>query len=762
MEKRNKNIVIVTHYYTPHIGGIEIVAHNQAKQLVAEGHTVTVITSKLAFDKTKYSIDGVSIVRVKAYNIFEKWGIPFPIFSPKLWFVLSKIVRNADVVHVHDAFYMSSFFAVLSAKLYKKPIVLTQHIAFVSHPTKIVNLIQRIVYRTTGALIFSFSNTIITYNGRVKYFLKIQGVPERKIIFLVNAVDTQLFKPISIHEKAELRRKFGLNSDEKILLFVGRFVHKKGFSAVLDARSDKYKILCVGGETPREKFENIIFLGKVDQKQLSEIYQIADIFILPSEGEGFPLSIQEAMASGLPVITMKDIGYAEYGLDEKTVYFIEAPVEKSLKLAISSIVSNDELLKEMALYSVGYAQSKFDWSSVVSQLNKIYDSLLQNKKQSIIKKKIAIVSDAVYPFNKGGKEKRIHDLTNRLSKKGYEVTLYCMKWWEGERIIKKDGVTFYAISPYYTLYSGNRRSIKEAIFFALHCFKLITKSFDIIEIDHMPHLVLFTTKIICVLKRKTMIVTWHEVWGKEYWKKYLGLAGIFAYWIEKVSSHLPDLIISVSEQTTRGLRDILKTKKIIVTIPNGLDLEEIKKLTPSIIGSDVIFAGRLLVNKNVDVLLRAISILSKQNPNISLCIIGEGPERMKLEGLVEELGIKNNVIFQNFFENHDDLYRALLASKVFVLPSTREGFGIVALEANASGLPIVTIDHPENAARDLVVDGKNGILTPLNEDEMAEAIKKSFELKKKTSDYVTYIKKYDWNSIISNVVTVYESVGSKI
>ena len=99
------------------------------------------------------------------------------------------------------------------------------------------------------------------------------------------------------------------------------------------------------------------------------------------------------------------------------------------------------------------------------------------------KLKIAIVSDAVYPYNIGGKEKRIYELTTRLAKKGHQVTIYTMKWWEGTRqhplgsSVTHEGVRFEAISPLYPLYDGERRSIKEAIMFALNCFKLILNIF---------------------------------------------------------------------------------------------------------------------------------------------------------------------------------------------------------------------------------------------------------------------------------------------
>ena len=64
------------------------------------------------------------------------------------------------------------------------------------------------------------------------------------------------------------------------------------------------------------------------------------------------------------------------------------------------------------------------------------------------------------------------------------------------------------------------------------------------------------------------------------------------------------------------------------------------------------------------------------------------------------------------------------SSKVFVLPSTREGFGIVVIEANACGIPVITINHKDNAARDLIEEGKNGFVCQLNEEEIAKRIKR--------------------------------------
>jgi glycosyltransferase involved in cell wall biosynthesis len=371
--------------------------------------------------------------------------------------------------------------------------------------------------------------------------------------------------------------------------------------------------------------------------------------------------------------------------------------------------------------------------------------------------KIAIVSDTVYPYFKGGKEKRIYEMSTRLAAQGNDVTIFCMQWWAGDKAIKENGVTLHAISPLYPIYHGKRRSIKEAIFFALHCLTLLNKDFDVIEVDHMPHLVLFPLKIVCLLKRKKMIVTWHEVWGKTYWKEYLsrGVKGWLAYRIEKASAQLPDLIVSVSEHTTKALKKSLGTKRPIVTVNNGLDMVNILSNKPTPQGATILFAGRLLTHKNVDVLIRATALVLKNHPAVSLWVVGEGPARTSLEALTKELGIEASVSFLGFLKEEGELYRIMQASQMFVLPSTREGFGIAALEANACGLPVITIDHEQNATRDLIVNGENGILVPLDEAALAKAIESLLGSRTNRAIYRSYAEKYDWNRAVSQMQKIY-------
>lgn len=376
--------------------------------------------------------------------------------------------------------------------------------------------------------------------------------------------------------------------------------------------------------------------------------------------------------------------------------------------------------------------------------------------------KIAFVYDAVYPWVKGGAEKRVYEIGKRLANKGHEVHWYGIGWWwpeKGQKDIEFDGIHLHGVSRPLDLYTGDRRSIKEAIYFALKLFpKLMEEKFDIIDCQGFPFFSCFTTKIHSLLGKSTLIITLHEVWN-EYWYDYLGMAGFFGIIIEKATVNLTDKIISVSVKTKRDLKEIKASERSIV-ISNGIDFEYIMEIKASQERSDIIFAGRLIKEKNVDFLIEAVSIIKERIPDIKCFIVGDGPERAKLEKLTEKLCVQENVIFKGFVEDHDDLITYMKSSKVFVLPSEREGFGIVVLEANACGLPVITVNHKMNAASDLIIDNKNGFVASFSSDEIAEkTLDMIYKKEKIEENCIKMAKMYDWNSIVDSLERYYMSIA---
>lgn len=373
--------------------------------------------------------------------------------------------------------------------------------------------------------------------------------------------------------------------------------------------------------------------------------------------------------------------------------------------------------------------------------------------------KIAFVYDAIYPYIKGGGEKRYYEIAKRLAIKGHEVHLYGMKLWDGPNVTQKEEIYLHGICPSKPLYTKDgRRSILQAICFGINCLKLIKEDFDVIDCCGFPYFSLFTCKLVCLLKGKKLNSTWHEVWGKDYWKSYLGSLWIFGYVVEKLAVKIPDKIIAVSPATAFRIKNELGYIGPILTVPNGVNLEEIKSIKPSRVKSDIVYAGRLLDFKNVDLLIKAVGLIKNQLPRIKCLIIGDGPEKNKLLELSNKLKLEQNVQFTGFLPKHEDVYALIKSSKVFVLPSIREGFGIVVIEANACGIPVTTVNNKDNAAKDLVIEGKNGFICQLDEEKITKRIiwilknNLSRKMKKTCMDLTN---KYDWDKISNGIEEVY-------
>jgi len=365
--------------------------------------------------------------------------------------------------------------------------------------------------------------------------------------------------------------------------------------------------------------------------------------------------------------------------------------------------------------------------------------------------KVAYVYDAVYPWVKGGVEKRIYEISKRLVQKGHEVHWYGLKWWHGPKDVEYDGVYLHGVGEWGELYTDGRRSIREGLYFGWKILRELKDDFDVIDCQEFPYFPCFSAKLRSSDSR--FFITWHEVWG-DYWFDYLGKKGFFGWLVERLTFKLTSNNIAVSEKTKRDLEKM--GVNCVGVIPNGIDFEWIQGVEEGE-GSDVIFAGRLIKEKNVDLLLRAVALLKEDIPGIKCIVVGDGPERGRLEQLVKELGLEDNVKFTGFLSNYRDVISYLKGSKVFVLLSVREGFGIVVLEANACGLPAVTVNHKNNAASDLITN-ENGFICGLSCEDIADKIRMALESGNKMKDKcVEFARDYDWDKITEMVESCYRN-----
>jgi glycosyltransferase involved in cell wall biosynthesis len=373
--------------------------------------------------------------------------------------------------------------------------------------------------------------------------------------------------------------------------------------------------------------------------------------------------------------------------------------------------------------------------------------------------KIAFIYDVIYPWVKGGVEKRIWELSVRLSARGHDVHIVGMKYWEGPDSLKKDGVTLHGICPPQPLYADGRRTIGEAIRFSTHLVPfLMREEFDIIDCQQFPFFPCFPVKIATMLKKKPLVITWHEVWG-DYWYEYLGWKGIFGKITERLVARLTPNTISVSRTTAEKLRHLGGLHESCI-IPIGINPEQVTSVPPSPQPSDIIFVGRLIKEKHVDVLVRAFALLKSESPNLTLLLLGDGPEREPLRILIRDLAVEDRVILKPFLDSHDEVIGLMQSSHVCVIPSTREGFGIAALEALACGLPVVTVDHPDNAIRELITKN-NGFLSTLSVHDLAGTIRAALlKYPVMKTACIRSAEFYDWNTIAGHLEKYYRTVSS--
>ncbi len=370
-------VLFVSHYYAPHVGGVEIVVRNQAERLAARGRQVRVLTGAPGARAGREQVAGVAVTRVAAWNGLERaFGVPFPVCAPSLLVAAWREVRRARVVHLHDAQYLTSWAAALFSRLTRTPYVLTQHVDLVDHPSRLVRLAQRLVHRVAGRPVLRGARTVFVLNDRVRSFVVGAGVAETDVELLPNGVDTEAFHPADRRQRAITRAGRRWAGDDVVVLFVGRPAPKKGFDVVRASTDPAYRIVAAGTAGSQragtgQGQPDVELLGILPAEQLPAVYRDADVFVLPSRSEGFPLTVQEAMASGLPVVTTDDWAYDCYRLDRSMVRLVE-PTPQAVRAALRELAGSPDLRRDMGEYSRSVAVRKFSWEAHLDVLDHTY------------------------------------------------------------------------------------------------------------------------------------------------------------------------------------------------------------------------------------------------------------------------------------------------------------------------------------------------------------------------------------------------------
>jgi glycosyltransferase involved in cell wall biosynthesis len=343
-------------------------------------------------------------------------------------------------------------------------------------------------------------------------------------------------------------------------------------------------------------------------------------------------------------------------------------------------------------------------------------------RESMKRLRVAVVSDALYPWHKGGKEIRYLHLLDGLPDHEMDVTVYSMNWWDEtppDVTTTSGSLTYIAICRRLPLYRGTRRSITQALTFAVSTLRLLTREFDVIEADHMPYLQLIPLRVVAWVKRVPLVVTWHEVWGDDGWNSYIGRAGFAAALLERLCVRLPTRIVAVSMGTRDKLVEMGAKLHHIEVIPNPLDVGDLLGTVALSSAPELLFVGRLLAHKHADLAIEATRILVDRGRDVRLGIVGVGPEEIKLHELVTELELDQRVTFYQSIGSQSELWALMRGSHVLLAPSVREGFGLVVAESLVLGTPVVCVLHPENESSKLVSPTTGSLVEAFNAEALA-------------------------------------------
>jgi glycosyltransferase involved in cell wall biosynthesis len=368
--------------------------------------------------------------------------------------------------------------------------------------------------------------------------------------------------------------------------------------------------------------------------------------------------------------------------------------------------------------------------------------------------KVLIVYETVYPDFIGGVEHRNYELAAALCRRGHEVTLagFCRPL---------PGIpprlTVRSLGELGALYNAaGRRSTRKAIRFAFSVPRLEVRGFDVVETANMPYLHILPLALKCALARKPLLVTWYEYWG-DYWKGYVGrFKAPFYKAVEWCTGQLGTAVTATSRLTQERLAG-KRLRGGVELVPCGIHVQAVRQAAQARHGEGppLIYAGRLLREKRIDLLLRAVALLAPRHPGVLLTVFGDGPYRETLVHLADELGIADRVDFRGHVETSREVWENLGRARIAVQPSEREGFGLFPLEAMAAGLPVVYCESPESAVPELVRDDVEGLCCAPEPETLAAALERLLsddeEWERLRRNALARAAGYDWDEIARQI-----------
>jgi len=337
--------------------------------------------------------------------------------------------------------------------------------------------------------------------------------------------------------------------------------------------------------------------------------------------------------------------------------------------------------------------------------------------------RVCLVYDVLYPHTVGGAERWYRNIALRLAADGHDVTYLTMRQWDTAAPPDLPGVRVIAVAGRMPVYSGGRRRLLPPLVFGFGVLRHLIRHgrrYDVVHTASFPYFSLLAAALARPVGRYRIVVDWHELWTQDYWRGYLGrLGGWFGWTVQRLCLRVPQHAFCFSR--------LVEGRLVEAAVHGGVTrLEGQFEGETSVAARPaepvVVFAGRHVREKDPVAVVHAVAKAREAIPELRGAIYGDGPERPRVLAAIAEHGLEG-VIEAPGFVAEEVIDDALARALCLCLPSQREGYGLVVVEALSKGTPVVLVRGEDNAATELIEEGVNGFVAAgANADALAAAV----------------------------------------
>lgn len=360
--------------------------------------------------------------------------------------------------------------------------------------------------------------------------------------------------------------------------------------------------------------------------------------------------------------------------------------------------------------------------------------------------KIALCTEVLYPVY--GVEKRVLEMARRLPKYGFDVDVFTST----EQKYIPDVNIIQTSKP--TIVKPPVRNYAFLMQYWFNTFKKINKTYDLIDANGHPTLI--PCSLASIKTKKPVIATIHDLYLGHWNEMYKSNFSFVGEFLEFFSAKMPfNKVLTLNSTIRRKMIETLNIAQDKLTVlPSGIDVKEIDQVKNQKRRDDtILYVGRLTPQKDVGTLIKAFSMMDK---NYELRIVGEGSEKEKLINISKALNVLDRISFVHPYKSHEDMIKEIKSATLLAIPSLRECFGIVPLEAMACSTPVVSTKT--EGPIDYIEDGKNSFLCDIGSAEsMSEKLRICLESNRNkiSVNARKTALAYDWEVIVKRIANEY-------